>query len=325
MSLVTRSARERRIGEGQAPSSRQFLLNDALCVINADTGVQNNGFCPSFFDLFPAKLAVREEIAAYVRSFPSEILLTLCGRTPVLFVGTLAAHTGLVLAVVPEGEIKQTLAFPAAFHLVPACVRVSPSAQMRYKAHDEASFAEACRWLVRIGAPFTFLASEERELGATLSFFAEKLSQLLKVPLSADFSGLPALSCAGVELPFAVGVMLAVLVAAGSDDVGDGVQMYAAMEGTPTLHFRYQRAEIADTVPEFAPLLRCAATRGATLDVVCPDTDLRCVQIRACLGAVELSAQGVRERHRFLEGKSPLGEMPAPRAIPVEFSELSLD
>ncbi len=325
MSFTTKSDKEQRAQSAKTQTPQYYLLNDALCILNADTGAKNDNTCPSFFDLFPAKLAVREEIAAYVRSFPGELLLTLCGGTPVLLAGTLAAHTGLVLALLPEGEIKKTLAAPAAFHRVPACVSVSPSAQLRYKTHDEESFAAACRWLLKIGAPFTLPGDEGRELNSALSFCATRLSQLLDVPLSLDLSGLPALSCVGIDMAFAVGVILTTLAAAKRDGTENGVQLYAAMEGAPTLRLSYDRAEIADTVPEFSSLLRCAEARGASLDVVCPDTDPHRVQVRASLGIVELSAQGVRERHRFLEGKSPLGAMPREHAITADFPELSMD
>jgi hypothetical protein len=306
-----------------APAVRYYLLNDALCVVNDGTDAQNGDTCASFFDLFPTKRAVREEIADYLRSFPCEMLLTRCGRTPVLFVGTLMPHTGLVLAVLPEGEIKGTLAFPAAFHHVPSCACVSPSAQMYYKAHDEERFAAACRWLLRVGAPFT--PGKEAELGAELSRCARLLSQLLDVPLAADLSGLLARSLEGIDERFAIGVLLATLAAAAREGDGGSVQLYAATEGVPTLYLSYDRVGAAATVPEFLPLLRCAEARGMALDVACPLADPHRVQVRASLGIAELSLQGVRERHRFLEGKSPLGSSHAAHAVPISFPELFLD
>ena len=104
----------------------------------------------------------------------------------------------------------------------------------------------------------------------------------------------------------------------------DGVRLYAAMEGAPTLYLEYTRRETAMTVPEFSPLLVCCASRGVNLDVVCPLGDPCRVQVRVCLGIAELSAQGVRERHRFLEGKSPLSALPQPRATSLSFPELLL-
>ncbi len=328
MDLTVILGKEQQSKRAFLPAAQYYLLDRAFCTVNAHTCKEKGKEIvagASFFDLFPTKRAVREEIATYACSFPREMLLTLCGRTPVLFVGTFAAHTGLILAVVPEGEVKSTLSFPAAFHKVPAHVGVSSSAQMRYKAHSEAAFAEACRWLVSVSAPFAYPEDADRELIPTLSFCATRLSVLLKVPFFFDFSGLPALGCAGLDLQLAIGVMLAALSAARRSGAESGVQLYAAMEGAPTLYLEYTRAEIADTVPEFLPLLACAKARGAILDVVCPEAEPCRVQVRACFGIVELSAQGVRERHRFLEGKSPLGALPQAYAVPLAFSELHLD
>ena len=302
-----------------------YLLDGALCVISAKTGEENAVFGTSFFDLFPATRAVREEIAAYLRSYPQEVLLTLCGRTPVVLVGTLYAQTGLVLAVLPEGNTKKTLTLPAAFHHVPAHVCVSTSAQMRYKAHNEEAFAAAARWLSTVGAPFLFSQSVSGELSAWLSLCTKRLSALLKTPLFCDLSGLPALSMSGVQTEFALGVMLATLMAAGRAATNAEVRLCALFESTPMLYLEYTRDALSHTPRELEPLLTCAAARGAVLDVVYPLNDPYLVQVRVCIGVVELSAQGVRERHRFLEGKSPLLEMPASHAIPPVFPELSFD
>ena len=302
-------------------AGQYYLLDGALCVISAKTGAENVDFGTSIFDLFPAARAVREEIVAYLHSYPQELLLTLCGRTPVVFVGTLYAQTGLVLAVLPEGEVKKTLSLPAAFHHVPAHVCVSTSAQMRYKAHNEEAFCAAARWLSAVSAPFVLVQDAQRELSAWLSSCAQRLSALLQVPLSCDFSGLPTLSFSGVQTEFAVGVILATLMAAS----GNGVRLCAVWEGEPTLYLEYTRDDLSHTPRELEPLLGVAAARGAVLDVVSPKEAPHLVQLRACFGVVELSAQGVRERHRFLEGKSPLLEMPASHAIPPVFPELSFD
>jgi len=308
-----------------ALAARYYLLNSDFAIISAHTGEENGVAATSFFDLFPTNRVLRAEIADYVRSYPQKALLTLCGRTPVLLVGTLCAHTGLVLAVLPQGTVKRTLTAPAAFHRVLTHISVSDSAQKRYVPHGEAEFAAACRWLTGVSVPFVQAPNAERELAPTLSFCASRLSQLFGVPMAADFSGLPRLSCTGVELEFATGVLLASLMAAQRSGAENGVRLYAAMESAPTLYLEYDRAESANTVSEFLPLLSCAAARGTVLDVVCPGTEPRRVQIRACIAITELSAQGVRERHRFLEGKSPLCALPQSHAILPPFPEFPFD
>lgn len=316
-----------RTGKGATETAaRCYLLDGDFCVISAQTGEENAIVGAPFFDLFPANRILREEISAYARSYPRDVLLTLCARTPVLFIGTLFAQTGLVLAVLPKGTIKRTLSLPAAFHHVPAHVCVSASAQMRYKAHEEADFSAASRWLLAASAPFTCRQqADATPTSSVLAFCAEQLAALLHVPLSCDFSGLPAQSREAVDLAFAIGVMLAGLMAARRIAHANGVQLCAVKEGAPTLYLRFSRTDARDMLPEFAPLLRVAAARGAILDVVCPLDDPYLVEVRACFGVVELSAQGVRERHRFLEGKSPLLDLPASRAIPPSFPELSFD
>ena len=113
--------------EHPSRAARCYLLNADFKVLNASCAEQGASDS-SFFDLFPAKRALCEEVDAYVRSYPREMLLTLLGRTPLLLVGTIFAHTGLLFAVLPEGDVAQTLSFPAAFHRVPAAITVSPSA-----------------------------------------------------------------------------------------------------------------------------------------------------------------------------------------------------
>lgn len=325
MEYMMHLEKERPSDERAVPAARYYLLDGELCIISAQTGEENATSGTSFFELFPANRLLREEITSYVHSYPRDVLLTLCGRVPVLFIGTVYAQTGLVLGVLPEAPIKKTLSFPAAFHHVPACVCVSPSAQMRYLAHDEAAFADACRWLLAVSAPFLATQNAERELSAVLSTCAQRLCALLQASLSFDFSGLPALSCAGACPEFAVGVMLATLWAARRVSPVGAVQLYAAYEGAPTLYFSFSRADAEDPLPEFTALLRCAAARGAVLDVVCSGEDPHLVQLRAGIGVVELSAQGVRERHCFLEGKSPLVLLPSAHTLSPSFPELSFD
>ena len=325
MDLTKKLQAEQDVGDFDATSLQWYLLNDGFCVLRAHTCAEKDAVGAFFFDLFPAKRAVLEEVSAYVRSYPSQMLLTLCGSAPVLFVGAPVMHAGLVLAVLPQGEIKRTLTALAPFHGVPACVCVSRSAQMRYKAHAERPFAAACRWLLYIGAAFAYPTQTAPELAATLSRCVTRLGKLLEVPVDYDFSGLPLLACDASTVDFAIGVVLATLVAAKGTGDGSGVRLYAAMEGAPTLHMEYACNDPSDTVPELQAVLACAAVRGAVLDVVCPVEDPHRVQVRAALGAVELSAQSVRERHRFLEGKSPLGTLPQCRAIPVAFPRLSLN
>ena len=326
MSFLTKLQDEQQTAQALSATADLYLLDAGLGIIGTCAQGESNRIGTSFFDHFPANRVSREEIFGYLRSYPHDVLLTLCGRTPVVFIGTLFAHTGLVVAVLPKGEVKRTLSFPAAFHHVPAHVCVSPSAQMRYKVLDEEAFAEASRWLLFVSAPFRYHQNAEATFTSSLlRFCATRLSSLFGVPLSEDFSGLPALSRDGLDLAFAVGVMLAAFAAASRLSPTEGVRLYAAKEGAPMLYLQFSCGEARDPLDEFVPLLRVAVARGAILDVVSPQDAQNLVQVRACFGVVELSAQGVRERHRFLEGKSPLGEMPSAHALPYAFLENSFD
>ena len=129
MSLMTKYGEEQQSKGRAALGGSFYLLNRDFTLISAQTGEENAEIGASFFDIFPANRILREEIVAYAHSYPQDLLLTLCARTPVLFIGTLLAQTGFVLAIVPEGEVKRTLANPAAFHHVPAHVCVSASAR----------------------------------------------------------------------------------------------------------------------------------------------------------------------------------------------------
>lgn len=314
---------EERQKSSRAALAQYYLLDGDFRVISAKTDEENTELGAFFFDLFPAKRALVQEIDAYARSLPHRLLLALCTRTPVLLAGSLFAHTGTLFAVVPRGEIKRTLASPAAFHGVPAPISVSTYARMHYKAHDEAAFGDACRWLLGIATPFWH--REGQELCAVLGSCADALSSMLNVPLCCDLSGLPALSCTGLDVDFGVGVMLSALFAAARSAHTGGVRLYAAMEGAPTLYLEYVRADLSKDIPEFVPLLGCAEQRGMILDVVHPIEEPSLVQVRVMLRVAELSEQELRERNRFLEGKSVLCTLPQSRAIAPAFPELSFD
>lgn len=324
MSFPTYYENEQSAERALAITARYYLLDRDFLLISARTGAENAEIGTSFFNLYPANRVLREEIEAYVTSYPDDVFLTLCARTPVLFVGTLFAKTGLILAFLPEGKIKKTLSLPAAFHRAPEHVSVSTFAKMYYKAYGEAEFSAASRWLLDTSAPFLYPSNADQPLSAVLAMRIKRLATLLDTTLSCDLSGLPAMGTSGVDLEFVTGVILATLMAAQRVGCTD-VQIYAAMEGTPTLYLQYFRADASDALTEFHSLLNVAAARGAILDVVSPKEDPLCVQVRVGIGVVELSAQGVRERHRFLEGKSPLSFLSDARAISLPFPELSFD
>lgn len=324
MSFLAYYENEQSAARASAMTGQYYLLDRNFSLISAKTGAENAEIGTSFFNLYPSNRVLREEIVTYVHSYPADVLLTLCARTPILFAGTLLAQTGLILAILPEGEIKRTLSLPAVFHRVPEHVCVSPSAQMCYKPHAEAEFAAACRWLLGAAAPFLHPKSTELSFPFVLRTRAMQLATLWNVPLFCDFFGLPALSCHDIDVGFAIGVMLVTFSAARRLSCKE-VRLYVAMEDAPTLYLIYSCADAVDALPEFHPLLAVAAARGATLDVVSPKEDPLCVQVRAHLGVVELSAQGLRERHRFLEGKRPLLSASDIRVIPPSFPEFSFD
>lgn len=325
MDLTMPYEKRREMKSEGVPTARLYLLNTDFLTISAATGEENAQIGASFFELFPANRLLREELSAYVASYPSDVLLTLCGRAPVVFAGALAAQAGLVLAAVPEGEIKRTLGAPAAFHRVPACVRVGTTAQMKYRAHDEADFSRAAQWLLSLSTSLSCRAEAQILTRDRLLGCVTRLSALLDVPLSCDFSGVLDTSLAELNEGFAVGVVLAALMLARRVSPGAGVRLCAVSESAPTLYLEICCESADDPFPELLPLFDRARARGAVLDAVRPKGNPHLLQLRACIGTVELSAEGLRERARFLEGFSPLGAMPTPHAIPAVFSEISFD
>ena len=323
MDLLSFSEEKQDFGAHALPAGSVYLLDRELRVLGGGENSENAATCACFYDIYSADRATREEIGAYLASFPQELLLALCGRTPVIFVGTLLAHTGLVLAVVPDGEVAKTLSKPAAFHHVPLHIAVSASAQKRYKAHREEAFLAAGRWLSLLRA-FCF-DMEAPALDALLSSRSTALASLLSVPISLDLAGLFAAPRTGTHPEFAIGVVLAFLMLAKRTGALSPVRLVGVMEGAPMLYLECERATFDTQPPELLPLLRCAEARGVLIDVVIPDANPCHLQARVCLTVAELSAQGVRERHRFLEGKSPLYASSCARALTPDFPELSLE
>lgn len=323
MDISTFSKEKQGLDAHALPLGKVYLLDREFRVLNGDKNCENGTTCAFFFDIYPANRVTREEIDAYLTSFPQECLLTLCGRTPVVFVGTLLVHTGLVLAVVPECEIAKTLSHPAAFHHVPSHIVVSASAQMRHKAHREDAFRAAAEWLSALRV-FCF-GAESLALDTLLTSRCNALASLLSVPISLDFSGLFTAPRTGAHPEFALGVVLAFLTLARREGVTSPTRLVGVMEGAPMLYLECECDAFDTRPPELLPLLLCAEARGVVFDVVIPDGAPCRLQARVCLTVAELSAQGVRERHRFLEGKSPLYALPCARALTPDFPELSLE
>ena len=169
-----------------------YLLDDNMTLLSTRNAREDAVLGQSVFDLYPANRVTRDELFAYLHSFPQDVLLSLCGRTPLLFVGTHFMQTGLIPVLLPPAPIRDILSHPAAFHHVPQHVCVAPSSQGRYRAWDEERFAAACRWLVEACLPYTYRALEQHSpVTPVLSLQGSAACILITILLACNIQAVP--------------------------------------------------------------------------------------------------------------------------------------
>lgn len=320
---VSREAMGEVFGRELPAAADVYLLDASYTILAAHTRCEEVPLGTCFFDRIPASKEAKAELHEYLHSFPHAALLLRCTRTSVLFVGTVFAHTGLILAIVASGSVEKTLAYPAALHGILSCLCLSRAAKLRYKAHNEEDFAAACRFCTGTLAPFCYHnTSLNAPILPILVYRAQELARCCGIDLTYDFTGLG--SACDLELELFTGVMLAASMLARRMGVERSLRTYAALEGGPVLYLDLRVENEKEPLSELLPLLQRATVRGNVLDVVRLREDPSRVQIRAVLHTTELSAQGVRERHAFLEGRSPLQTTPKTILICPDFPEMEL-
>ncbi len=329
MELAAYYANHHLIGE---PDSREsepmadfYVLDAAYTVLSARTRAAGIPIGASFFEHIPTGRAQKEELAEYLRVPSQKALLLCCTRTPVLFVGTVFAHTGLIFAILAPEKARRTLAFPAALQGVLEGLSVSRTAQMYHKTHTEAEFAAACRFCIDAITPFTYRNERaDAPILPVLVYRAVHLAQHCGVRLCYDLSGLRGMGEHDVDVSLFTGVMLAATALAHRTVPDKTLRVFGAYEGAPVLYLELQTADPKDALLEFEPVLARATARGCVLDVVRLREDPSRVQVRAHLNVSELSVQGVRERHAFLEGGTVLSALPQATRILPDFPEIDL-
>lgn len=318
-------------GAAAAQIAHLYLTDEHFTVLSSARGKDDLAPGEALFSRYPVARSALSALANRLCA-PDKPLLLLAGREPILIVGALRGAAGILPVIVPGKEMRGLLGSPAALCGLSEDLAVVPAAAGKYRkfTNDEIGrVRDYVRAVTYPFAPFPPTLSGGALLPA-LSSRAAQLAGLAGVPLEYDLSGFGMRATDRILPTWAVGVLLAVLTAAArtAGEKAQAVRVYIDRGGTgePMMHLAFRSEDTGTPFAEFLPLAQKARERGAIFDaVVFPDRPHE-VQVRASLSPVELSAEGLKEKHELLMGDAPAASsvIPIPDAVRDAF-ELSFD
>ena len=315
-----------------ADIARLYLADERLVVLAAAREADGAARGKVPFRLFSVAGSVRAALAESLQASEKRPLLLLFGGEPILIVGALRGVAGILPVIVPGGVARELLAAPAALCGAVEDIAVVPSHAGKYRKRTESEIERAREFVRTVTRPFSPLSPTlaGEALLSALATRAAQLSGLVGVPLEYDLSGFGMRVTDRILTEWYTGVLFAVLTAAArtAGEKARAVRAYIDRDGIgkPMMHLSFWREDTDAGFAEFIPLAQKARTRGAIFDaVVFPDRPHE-VQVRASLSPVELSAEGLKEKHELLAGDLPA----APSVIPIpeavrDDCELSFD
>ena len=161
-----------------------YLLDKHLTVVGlreADTPDANAPrIGDRFFACFPAS---REELGTLDRmrsSISEDSLLMRAGGRPVLILCQFFARTDLLVAVVPQGDVKSCLEAPAAFADVLEAWHVQLSGESRVSGDrlNEQTYALLSEWIARLHLPLFLEKDQSGSFDTEVATVAARLSHL---------------------------------------------------------------------------------------------------------------------------------------------------
>ena len=319
-------------GAAAAGIAHLYLTDEHFTVLSAARGKDDLAPGEALFSRYPVARSARPALAKCLCAADKRSLLLLAGKEPILIVGALRGAAGILPVIVPGGEMRELLGAPAALCGLSENVTVVPTAAGKYRKFTDGEIERVREFVRTVTHPFSPFPSTLTG-GALLSALAARAAQLaglVGAPLEYDLSGFGMRATDRILSEWAVGVLFAVLTAAArtAGEKARTVRAYIDRGGTgePMMHLSFWREDTETAFAEFLPLAQKARERGAIFDaVVFPDRPHE-VQVRASLSPVELSAEGIKEKHELLAGDAPTAPsvIPIPEAVRSEY-ELSFD
>lgn len=250
----------------------------------------------SFFDVCPVDPSERFQLEKHLDGFDRKSLLC-CAKKPVVFVCEMYHVTGLLLAVVPTGEVSRILQHPGLFSgQLTRLVFTTLSAQRKAPLTAQ-EFDLVRRWYAQISR--TFAPYEDKEsLLPFLSTVTRQLARLCGVRVHFDLYGLYQSFEIRIDTAMFGGVVLAALMAAGRMATNreiDLIGTYTGEEGA-ILFASFVCEDGERVLDELSPIARRAEQTGALLLVYRDPHQTHRVNLYAALTIPEISIQGVKQR-----------------------------
>lgn len=161
-----------------------YLLNEEYTIVGVCKADGLNASAPTigdrFFDHFMASPEERTMLRHMRSSISCDSLLIRAGGRPVLMLCRFFARTRLLVAIVPEGEVRACFEAPARYADVLEVLHVQLSAQARVPGEvlDGDGYALLCEWLSRVHIPLFFEGYQSNRADADIATVATRLSHL---------------------------------------------------------------------------------------------------------------------------------------------------
>lgn len=300
-----------RIGSADGRSDRFeesiYLLDEDLTVVGLREADAPDAKAPRIGDLFFTRFpASCEELGALDRmkaSISEDSLLMRAGGRPVLILFQFFARTRLLVAVVPQGDVKSCLEAPAAFADVLEAWHVQLSGESRVSGEplDEQSYALLSKWIARIHLPLFLEKHESGNFDTEVATVAARLSHMAVLcgcRLDYDLTGFGYEPFDTTDLDLLTGTAFCVFLLAHRITKDRAVALEGsrhAHEG-PILHAHLACDTVECALPEIEQLQSKAPERDDLFAVLWNPKSVLPLQLEFSFCNKEISAQNVKQR-----------------------------
>lgn len=246
-------------------------------------------------------------------SIGGDSLLMRAGRRPVLMLSGFFARTRLLVAIVPEGEVRACLEAPGAFADVLEAwhVQLSGEARVFGDALDEERYAQLFEWISRVHLPLLFEGYQSGKADAKIAAVATRLSHLARLCgccLDYDLSGFDYQPFDSNGFDLLIGTAFAVFLMAhrASQDRSVLVRGERLFGDGPVLHALLRCEAAPSTLPEIEVLCREAQVRDDLFEVYQHPNGTYPLHLQFSICNKELSAQDIKVKRAFRQDGHPM-------------------
>ena len=290
-----------------------YLLNEDYTVVGKREASAPDAPTPEigdrFFDHFKASSEERATLKHMRSSISRDSLLMRAGRRPVLMLSGFFSRTRLLVAVVPEGEVRACLEAPGAFADVLEAWHVQLSAEARVPGEplDGDSYALLSEWLSRVHIPLFFEGYRSDRADADVATIATRLSHLARLcgcRLDYDLSGFGYAPFEADGFDLLIGVAFAVFLMAHRLERDRSVLIKGErlFSDGPVLHVLLHCDASIEALSEIEVLSREAVTRDDLFEVYHHPNGSYPLHLQFSFCNKDLSAQDIKVKRVFETG-----------------------